>query len=73
MAYVERLPQRQALADDVYEAINALLMDSVIAPDARITIDTLMSTGGWNKLPRDAREHLLFEACLLYTSDAADE
>ncbi len=51
MTYVERLPQRQALADDVYEAINALLMDSVIAPDARITIDTLARRLGVSPTP----------------------
>ena len=48
---VERLPQRQALADDVYEAINALLMDSIIAPDARITIDTLARQLGVSPTP----------------------
>jgi DNA-binding GntR family transcriptional regulator len=48
---VERLPQRQALADDVYEAINALLMDSIIAPDARITIDTLAGQLGVSPTP----------------------
>ena len=48
---VQRLPQRQALADDVYEAINALLMDSVIAPDAKITIDTLARQLGVSPTP----------------------
>lgn len=48
---VMRLPQRQALADDVYEAINALLMDSIIAPDARITIDTLARQLGVSPTP----------------------
>lgn len=48
---VARLPQRQALADDVYEAINALLMDSIIAPDARITIDTLAGQLGVSPTP----------------------
>jgi DNA-binding GntR family transcriptional regulator len=48
---VRRLPQRQALADDVYEAINALLMDSIIAPDARITIDTLAGQLGVSPTP----------------------
>jgi DNA-binding GntR family transcriptional regulator len=51
LGQVERLPQRQALADDVYEAINALLMDSVIAPDARITIDTLARQLGVSPTP----------------------
>jgi DNA-binding GntR family transcriptional regulator len=48
---IARLPQRQALADDVYEAINALLMDSIIAPDARITIDTLAGQLGVSPTP----------------------
>ncbi len=51
MADVAKLPQRQALADDVYEAINALLMDSIIAPDARITIDTLSIQLGVSPTP----------------------
>ena len=51
LGQVERLPQRQALADDVYEAINGLLMDSIIAPDARITIDTLARQLGVSPTP----------------------
>lgn len=48
---VTPLPQRQALSDDVYEAINGLLMDSIIAPDARITIDTLARQLGVSPTP----------------------
>jgi DNA-binding GntR family transcriptional regulator len=36
-----RLLRRQMLADDVYEAIKAMLMDHVIRPGARISIDGL--------------------------------
>lgn len=35
------LPRRHVLADDVYEHIKAMLMDHVIAPGARISIDGL--------------------------------
>jgi DNA-binding GntR family transcriptional regulator len=34
-----RLPQRQLLADDVYETVKGLLMDHSIAPGARLSID----------------------------------
>ncbi|WP_328990270.1 GntR family transcriptional regulator [Kribbella sp. NBC_01245] len=36
-----RLSRRQMLADDVYEAIKAMLMDHTIKPGARISIDGL--------------------------------
>lgn len=36
-----RLSRRQMLADDVYEAIKAMLMDHAIQPGARISIDGL--------------------------------
>ncbi|MEU4606650.1 GntR family transcriptional regulator [Kribbella sp. NPDC023972] len=36
-----RLTRRQMLADDVYEAIKTMLMDHVIRPGARISIDGL--------------------------------
>ncbi|WP_460660883.1 GntR family transcriptional regulator [Kribbella swartbergensis] len=36
-----RLMRRQMLADDVYEAIKTMLMDHVIRPGARISIDGL--------------------------------
>jgi DNA-binding GntR family transcriptional regulator len=36
-----RLQRRQMLADDVYEAIKTMLMDHVIQPGARISIDGL--------------------------------
>ncbi|MFG1690361.1 GntR family transcriptional regulator [Nonomuraea sp. NPDC049269] len=35
------LPSRQSLTDDVYEAIKTLIMDHVIAPQARLSIDQL--------------------------------
>jgi DNA-binding GntR family transcriptional regulator len=35
------LPVRQSLTDDVYEAIKALIMDDVIAPESRLSIDRL--------------------------------
>ena len=40
-AHLTRLPQRQALAEDVYEAIKALVMDHLIEPGARLSIDGL--------------------------------
>jgi DNA-binding GntR family transcriptional regulator len=36
-----RLPQRQVLSEDVYEAVKALVMDHVIEPGARLSIDGL--------------------------------
>lgn len=36
-----RLPQRQLLTDNVYESIKALVMDHVLQPGARVTIDGL--------------------------------
>lgn len=38
---VPRLPQRQILADDVYETIKAMVMDHAIAPGERVNIDAL--------------------------------
>jgi len=35
------VPRRQALADNVYEAVKGLIMDHEIEPDARISIDGL--------------------------------
>jgi DNA-binding GntR family transcriptional regulator len=35
------LPARQTLTDDVYEAIKQLVMDHVIAPESRLSIDQL--------------------------------
>lgn len=37
----ERIPRRRALADEVYEAVKALLMDHKIQPSDRINIDAL--------------------------------
>jgi len=36
-----RLPQRQVLAEDAYEAVKALIMDHVIEPGTRLNIDAL--------------------------------
>src|SRR4051812_33000463 len=46
-----RLPQRQVLADDVYEAVKALVMDHVIAPGARVSIDGLARDLGVSQTP----------------------
>jgi DNA-binding GntR family transcriptional regulator len=46
-----RLPQRQVLADDVYEAVKALVMDHVIAPGARVSIDGLARELGVSQTP----------------------
>ncbi|HEV7898485.1 MAG TPA: GntR family transcriptional regulator [Planosporangium sp.] len=46
-----RLPQRQVLADDVYEAVKALVMDHVIAPGARVSIDGLARQLGVSQTP----------------------
>jgi DNA-binding GntR family transcriptional regulator len=40
-ATLPRLPHRQALGDDVYEALKKSIMDHVIAPGARLSIDGL--------------------------------
>lgn len=41
VAAAKPLPRRQALADDVYEAIKSLIMDHEIEPDERVSIDGL--------------------------------
>ncbi|MQA10642.1 MAG: FCD domain-containing protein [Pseudonocardiaceae bacterium] len=41
VAAAKPLPRRAVLADDVYEAIKALIMDHEIEPDARVSIDGL--------------------------------
>src|SRR5256885_2577031 len=46
-----RLPQRQVLADDVYEPVKALVMDHVIAPGARVSIDGLARQLGVSQTP----------------------
>lgn len=48
---VEMLPRRQALADEVHEAIKALLMDQRIAPEARVSIDGLARELGVSPTP----------------------
>lgn len=46
-----RLARRPALTDDVYEAVKAMLMDQVIAPGARISIDGLARDLGVSPTP----------------------
>jgi DNA-binding GntR family transcriptional regulator len=36
-----RIPRRNVLADDVYEALKAMVMDHVVRPGARVSIDGL--------------------------------
>jgi len=48
---VPRLPARQVLADDVYEAVKTLVMDHVIAPGARLSIDGLTRQLGVSQTP----------------------
>lgn len=38
---ISPLPGRQSLTEDVYEAIKALIMDNVIPPEGRLSIDQL--------------------------------
>ncbi|PRY02220.1 GntR family transcriptional regulator [Allonocardiopsis opalescens] len=45
------LPRRQVLADGVYEAVKALIMDHVIAPGARVSIDGLARRLGVSPTP----------------------
>lgn len=48
---VTPLPRRQMLADDVHEAIKALIMDRVIEPGARVSIDGLARQLGVSPTP----------------------
>lgn len=48
---VARLPQRQILADDVYETLKALVMDHAIEPGARMNIDGLARDLGVSQTP----------------------
>ncbi|WP_181765649.1 GntR family transcriptional regulator [Streptomyces albidus (ex Kaewkla and Franco 2022)] len=48
---VRPLPRRQMLADDVHEAIKALIMDRVIEPGARVSIDGLARQLGVSPTP----------------------
>ncbi len=50
-ATVGPLPRRQMLADDVHEAIKALIMDHVIPPGARVSIDGLARQLGVSPTP----------------------
>lgn len=46
-----RLPQRQILADDVYETLKALVMDHAIEPGSRMNIDALARDLGVSQTP----------------------
>lgn len=48
---VTPLPRRQALADDVHEAIKALIMDNSIEPGERVSIDGLARQLGVSPTP----------------------
>jgi DNA-binding GntR family transcriptional regulator len=48
---IEQLPPRQALADDVYEAVKALIMDAKVQPGGQLTIDTLARELGVSQTP----------------------
>lgn len=48
---VTPLPRRQMLADDVHEALKALIMDRVIEPGARVSIDGLARQLGVSPTP----------------------
>jgi len=60
--------QRQILTDDVYEAVKALVMDHVMAPGARVSIDGLARRLGVSQTPiREALARL--EAVGLVTKE----
>lgn len=46
-----RLPARQNLADDVYEALKAMIMDHVMAPGARVNVYALSRELGVSQTP----------------------
>ncbi|MGH3309527.1 MAG: GntR family transcriptional regulator, partial [Streptomyces sp.] len=48
---VTPLPRRQMLADDVHEAIKAMIMDHAIEPGARVSIDGLARQLGVSPTP----------------------
>ena len=48
---IDRLPPRQALTDDVYEAIKTLIMDAKVEPGRSLTIDTLARELGVSQTP----------------------
>ncbi|MCG3777026.1 MAG: hypothetical protein JW395_3901 [Nitrospira sp.] len=48
---IKPLAQRQFLVDDVHDVISGLLMDGVVVPDERITIDTLARQLGVSPTP----------------------
>jgi DNA-binding GntR family transcriptional regulator len=50
-SHLGRLPQRQMLADEVYENLKTLIMDHVIAPGARLNIDALARELGTSSTP----------------------
>jgi DNA-binding GntR family transcriptional regulator len=50
-AALSPLPSRQTLTDDVYEAIKASIMDNVIPPEGRLSIDQLARDLGVSATP----------------------
>jgi len=50
-AFHDPLPTRPALVDDVYDALNQRLMDNVIPPGGRVTIDVLARELGVSPTP----------------------
>jgi len=48
---LSRLPQRQVLSDDVYEAVKGLIMDSIVEPGTRLNIDALTRELGISQTP----------------------
>ncbi len=46
-----RLPQRNVLADDVYETVKGLVMDGVVEPGTRLNIDALARELGISQTP----------------------
>ncbi|MDQ1008769.1 DNA-binding GntR family transcriptional regulator [Streptomyces sp. V4I23] len=59
VAAAVRLPARQNLADDVHEALKAMIMDHVIEPGARVNVYALSRELGVSQTPlREALAHL---------------
>jgi DNA-binding GntR family transcriptional regulator len=62
MTGARRLPRRQGLSDDVYEAVKAMLMDLVVPPGERVSIDGLARDLGVSPTPvREALARLEVE------------
>jgi DNA-binding GntR family transcriptional regulator len=63
---VSPLPERRALADDVYDALLALLMDQVLEPGSRASIDGLARDLGVSPTPvREALARLESEGLVM--------